>query len=165
MGLRGQIATVVPPEREGAAPAPAPALINGASFGERPLAQGRGERRRRIHVEALDTFPQRTTVRQLGGAVRAGKVLREERTKVLRLSHPRRSAGSNSAGSSVAGPSHPHLAHARLAATARRRPRRYLDGVAGRRARATKHVDHQIGSKATEMAVTNLVPLLAPGVE
>ena len=90
-----------------------------------------------------------TTVRQPSGVVRAEKVLREERTRVRGLSHPHRSVRSNSARSSAAGPSRA-LLPTRLAATARRRARRYLDGVASRRARATTHPDHQIVSEATE---------------
>ena len=45
----------------------------------------------------------------------------------------------------------------RLAATARRRARRCLDGVAGRRTRATTHAYHQIVSEATETVETILV--------
>ena len=48
---------------------------------------------------------------QPGGAVRTGKVPREERTRERGLSHPHCSVGVNSAGSYAAG-SRPHLAHA-----------------------------------------------------
>ena len=39
-----------------------------------------------FHVEALDMFPQRTTVRQQGRAERAGNLLREQRTRVRSVS-------------------------------------------------------------------------------